>query len=346
MTAGANPVHLCGADGNMWFTESRGNRIGRITMAGVITEFSAGLTSGAGPAGIAAGPDGNLWFTEYDGNRIGRITPLGVVTEFSAGITAGALPSGITAGPDGNLWFTEYSGNRIGRITTGRVTEFSAGLTPGGRPESIARGPDGNLWFTESRGNRIGRITPDGVITEFSAGLSAGASPAGITAGPDGNLWFTEYDGNRIGRITVPPLLPRAENRSRALPQWHWTAFRLVLPGGRHRRNIHRWPATCRHPTGRREPTPPAPVARPMQQRLRAVVQLQHLGGGVHTAQLFVNGVPHGAATQFMVTAPAGEFLTGESKRITVPDFPLPGKSTVLVWQESLQNFAIESAGP
>ena len=42
----------------------------------------------------------------------------------------------------------------------------------------------------------------------------------------------------------------------------------------------------------------------------------------------------------------AGEFLTGESKRITVPDFPLPGRSTVLVWQESLQNFAIESAGP
>ncbi|MBK7471455.1 MAG: hypothetical protein IPI73_13375 [Betaproteobacteria bacterium] len=58
-----------------------------------------------------------------------------------------------------------------------------------------------------------------------------------------------------------------------------------------------------------------------------------------------MNGVPHGAATQFMVTArPAVPH--GESKRITVPDFPLPGKSTVLVWQESLQNFAIESAGP
>ena len=70
------------------------------------------------------------------------------------------------------------------------------------------------------------------------------------------------------------------------------------------------------------------------------------LGGGVHTAQLFVNGIAYGRATQFMVTAPAGEFLTGESKRITVPDFPVPGKSTVLVWQESLQNFAIESAGP
>ena len=61
-----------------------GDRIGRITPAGVVTEFSAGITAGSGPYGIAAGPDGNLWFTEFDGDRIGRITPAGVVTEFGA----------------------------------------------------------------------------------------------------------------------------------------------------------------------------------------------------------------------------------------------------------------------
>ena len=41
------------------------NQIGRITTAGVITEFPI-PTAGSGPAGIAAGPDGNLWFTEVD----------------------------------------------------------------------------------------------------------------------------------------------------------------------------------------------------------------------------------------------------------------------------------------
>src|SRR5450755_2804878 len=75
--------------------------------AQVVTEFSAGITAGAGPVGITAGPDGNLWFTENNHDKIGRITPLGVVTEFNAGITAGAQPYGITAGPDGNLWFAE-----------------------------------------------------------------------------------------------------------------------------------------------------------------------------------------------------------------------------------------------
>ena len=205
ITPGAFPSGItAGPDGNLWFTEVFGNRIGRITPLGVVTEFSAGITAGAGLGGITPGPDGNLWFTENNGNRIGRITPLGVVTEFSAGIAAGAQPlPGITAGPDGNLWFTEQSGNRIGRITPlGVVTEFSAGITANGQPNGITAGPDGNLWFTESNGDRIGRITTAGVVTEFSAGITAGAIPFGITAGPDGNLWFTEFNGTRIGRIT------------------------------------------------------------------------------------------------------------------------------------------------
>jgi streptogramin lyase len=207
ITAGAQPLGITtGPDGNLWFTESGGDRIGRITSLGVVTEFSSGITGGAGLRGIAAGPDGNLWFTEINIDRIGRITPLGVVTEFSFGITAGAEPYGITAGADGNLWFTEYNGNRIGRITpSGVVTEFSIGITPGAQPYGITAGPDGNLWFTELNGNRIGRITSSGVVSEFSTGITGGAGPFDITAGPDGdsNLWFTEINIGRIGRITL-----------------------------------------------------------------------------------------------------------------------------------------------
>jgi streptogramin lyase len=64
-----------GPDGNLWFTEYHGDRIGRINpTTGEVTEFSDGITAGAYPNGITAGPDGNLWFTEIIGNRIGRIT--------------------------------------------------------------------------------------------------------------------------------------------------------------------------------------------------------------------------------------------------------------------------------
>lgn len=67
------------------------------------------------------------------------------------------------------------------------------------------------------------------------------------------------------------------------------------------------------------------------------------LSAGTHTARLMVNGQPQGALTQFTVTRPAGEFLTGVSKQVTVPDFPSFGRTATLVWQQSQQNFAIQS---
>jgi len=137
-----------GPDGNLWFTEANfaGNKIGRITPTGTITEFTI-PTANSGPIGITTGPDGNLWFTEDSGNKIGRITPTGTFTEFTIP-TVNSGPFGITAGPDGNLWFTENIGNKIGRITpTGTSTEFI--IPTAGEPGGITAGPDGNLWFTE-----------------------------------------------------------------------------------------------------------------------------------------------------------------------------------------------------
>jgi uncharacterized protein (TIGR03437 family) len=201
-TAYSQPVGItAGPDGNLWFTEFTGNKIGRITPSGTITEFPVPTVSSR-PHGITAGPDGNLWFTELDGNKIGRITPAGTMTEFPVPPAYG-YPVGITAGPDGNLWFTGWYGSKIGRITpSGTITEFPV-PTVSSRPYGITAGPDGNLWFTEYYGNKIGRITPSGTITEFLV-PTANSYPAGITGGPDGNLWFTEDygNGNTIGRIT------------------------------------------------------------------------------------------------------------------------------------------------
>jgi streptogramin lyase len=71
-----------GPDGNLWFAEERGNKIGRITTSGYITEYPI-PTIGSSPEGITAGPDGNLWFTEDSASKIGRITINGVITEWT-----------------------------------------------------------------------------------------------------------------------------------------------------------------------------------------------------------------------------------------------------------------------
>src|SRR5438094_4369341 len=197
-----------GPDGNLWFTEEAGNKIGRISPTGAISEFP--LAVGAMPGGIVVGPDGNLWFTERGANKIGRISLTGDLAEFPIP-TAASNPWRISTGGDGNLWFTERAANKIGRITPqGSITEFSRTNTPpGSQPLGISAGPDGNIWFTvPSPGlapgglnyeGLIGQITPSGTITEFPIGLQR--FPIGITAGPDGNLWFTE-NSDSIGRIT------------------------------------------------------------------------------------------------------------------------------------------------
>lgn len=199
-TSGFPDGITAGPDGNLWYAAYSGNKIGRITTAGVITEFA--LAPGTGPAMIVKGPDGNLWFTGFDAAQIGRITPSGTVTMFSTGITAVSQPFGIASGPDGNLWFTEYNRNKIGRITTaGVVTEFAI-PTAFSAPTDIVSGPDGALWFTETTGRKIGRITTAGVVTEFG-GLTS--NPGGITLGADGNLWFSS--AAKLGRLTPAGVL-------------------------------------------------------------------------------------------------------------------------------------------
>jgi virginiamycin B lyase len=180
-----------GPDGAMWFAESSVSKIGRITTAGVVTEY--GLAGGR-PVGITQGPDGALWFTLVDAAAIGRITTTGEITQYPVGRT----PFRIASGPDGALWFTEDSDNRIARITTaGAFTEYPI-PTANSEPTYIAAGPDGALWFVEFNANKIGRITTAGVITEFAVQR---AGIGGITTGPDGALWFTSYYGNYIERI-------------------------------------------------------------------------------------------------------------------------------------------------
>ncbi len=195
----ANQITL-GPDGAMWFTERNSSKVGRITTAGVITEYP--VVANSEPYAITAGPDGALWFVEQTGPGIGRITTSGAVNSYSVPGANFGVASGITTGPDGALWFAEIGSNQIGRITTtGSVTEYVVPTASSG-PVWITTGPDGALWFTEAYGSQIGRITTTGAISEYPV-PTTGSQPGGIVAGPDGALWFAEDLGNKIGRITT-----------------------------------------------------------------------------------------------------------------------------------------------
>jgi streptogramin lyase len=192
-----------GSDGNVWFTEKYGNNIGRVTPAGIITEFPV-PTAQSEPNDCALGSDGNIWFTEFVGNKIGRITPAGAITEFS--VPNVGQPNHIALGPDGNVWFTETAANRMGRVTpAGAITEFSVD-----GPVNLTAGPGGDLWFTQipvadSGGigtTIVAKMTTTGSVTQFPSTV-ANSCPGPITTGSDGNLWFVEPLLYSIGRM--PP---------------------------------------------------------------------------------------------------------------------------------------------
>src|ERR1700678_1612870 len=114
-----------GADGNLWFLELDGrmdnrmvdgNRVVRITPAGVVTEFPI-PTPHSGPINIAVGPDKNIWFTGRD--MRGRVTMDRVITEFP--LAPGTRPTGLSAGSDrqppklltDKLWYAAGGTNKI-----------------------------------------------------------------------------------------------------------------------------------------------------------------------------------------------------------------------------------------
>lgn len=192
-----------GPDGNVWFTNYRMGRIGKITPQGEMSEYA--LPSGSGPTFpdssaqlIATGSDGNLWYAAQ--GKIVRISSHGTLIGQYPFPIKGMGPS-VVSGPDGNIWYG--IADSIVKLTpAGKATTFRVS---GSQPavEALAAGPDGNVWFSVAlayapESTHIGRITPSGTIQIFADQMPYWIN--GLTKGPDGNVWFTGQD--RIGRIS------------------------------------------------------------------------------------------------------------------------------------------------
>jgi streptogramin lyase len=210
-TPNSGPMGIVtGPDGNIWFTEYDGNKIGRITPGGVITEFPV-PTADSLPPGIAAGPDGAIWFTEASGNKIGRVTTNGRLRDrFLPHAASG--PWGLAFAADGSLWITEFAANAIERMTPDIMFQrFPITSHRRAFPIQIIVGPDGRMWFTEYGGSHIGVVDASGKIVERYVG---GHGATGLTNGPDGRVWvcLSYYLDSKIAavdtrlNVTVYPL--------------------------------------------------------------------------------------------------------------------------------------------
>ena len=204
-----------GPDGNLWFTEFVGDRIGRITPAGVVTEFSAGITPSSDPHGITAGPDGNLWFTESR-RRPDRADHAGRGRHrVQRRDHPRQRPAGHHRRP-GRQPLVHRAQRRPDRAdhARGRGHRVHRRHHPRQPPAGITAGPDGNLWFTELSGDRIGRITPAGVVTEFTAGITPGAARRGSPPGPTATSGSPRTSGTASAGSRPPAWSPSSAPRS------------------------------------------------------------------------------------------------------------------------------------
>jgi len=238
-TADSVPRYITnGSDGNRWFTESSEfvvpAAIGRITPAGVVSEFPADCT-GCILNDIVQGPANILYFTSND-PFLGRITTAGDVLPNVPMPDNDVLAGNLAAHGD-DIWITDFNNDSLWRydIPTGIFTQFvvpepadvavdaagmvwfTAPITPAiGRldpatgtitmtsttifPRDVAIATDGQVWFTARFSPQgVGRLDPtNGVVTEFPV---TDAGPQTIAAAPDGSLWFTQTTKGNIARI-------------------------------------------------------------------------------------------------------------------------------------------------
>ena len=140
--------------------------LGKITPAGVITEFKTTPVNGS-IAAMTGGADGRVWFVKdgFGGPAVGRIDPAtGAFTTFTGGLNgAFTLFGGMALGGDGNVWFTSYYDGLIGRVTpAGVITEFT-GVAPNAQLNAITAGPQiagsNTLWVTDPTNKSVAKLT-------------------------------------------------------------------------------------------------------------------------------------------------------------------------------------------
>lgn len=196
-----------GVGGDMWFTVSKGERIGKVAPDGTVTTYpAADAPTGGGPIsrpfGIVEGPDGLMWYAERNLDKIVAVDGNGVTQhDYQVPGVPGDLCF-LTFGPDGRIWFSLLGSGAIGAMNPadGSTTFYHLPNAAVG-PYNLVSGPDGRIWFTEAYGG-IGAITTSGKVTEYAL-PDPNAQPWGISLGPDNRIWFAEQALPEIGAITT-----------------------------------------------------------------------------------------------------------------------------------------------
>ncbi len=191
-----------GADGALWYTAQKVNRLGRLDAAtGRIREYAL-KTADSGPHGLAADRGGNIWYTGSSAGLIGKLdVKTGEVTEYRLPDPRAQDPHTPVFDGRGTLWFTVLRGNMVGRLdpSSGKI-ELREVPTPDAAPYGMAIDPQGVPFFCEFGTNKLARIDPRTLeIREYT--LPAGARPRRLAIAADGTVYYSDYARGNLARL-------------------------------------------------------------------------------------------------------------------------------------------------
>jgi sugar lactone lactonase YvrE len=186
--------------GNLYFTDTRNNRIRKVNSAGIISTVAGngnqGFSGDGGPAtsaslnfryqagfyggGIGLDSAGNLYIADDGNNRIRKVDPSGIITTVAGNGTQGLSgdggpaasaslggPTGVALDSNGNLYIADQGNGEVRRVSTS-----SPGLTSNKGFQIVDRG--GASLTSGGAGNSIsvgyGQIQPN----------SGGTTPSGV----------------------------------------------------------------------------------------------------------------------------------------------------------------------
>ncbi len=222
------------SQGNLFIADS-GNRIRKVSPAGIITTVAGsvngtqGFSGDGGPAtaatfyspsGVAVDSQGNLFIADIGNNRIRKVSPAGIITT-----VAGRGGSG-------------FSGDG-GPATAARLNV----------PSGVAVDSQGNLFIADFSNSRIRKVSPAGIITTVAGngarvfGGDGGPATAasfvaaiGVAVDSQGNLFIADYN-NRIRKISHQ--FPSADGGAFFIASKNGTRLYEFDPAGRHLRTLN-----------------------------------------------------------------------------------------------------------
>ncbi|PUA82329.1 virginiamycin B lyase family protein [Nocardioides currus] len=180
-------------NGDMWFIERDANKIGRITPAGVVTEFNL-PTQTVGDSsvyGIDVAADGTVWVVWDSGwNALGfHPSNPGAAVNYDLG----DYPYGgeVRVAPDGRVFVTmNYDESGVATLAPGSSDFFWSANAPECE-DVLGEAADGSMWCQGGGLDQLVHLNADGTGGVTYPLPSDATYPNGLAAGPVGSIWFT-----------------------------------------------------------------------------------------------------------------------------------------------------------